>query len=99
MQTPDGFVIGAEGRFEPVDWWAAIINPSFPLRMAHMVAAAMLGTACPVAACGAWHLLRDARHPAARHMFSLAMWMLFVMAPCKSYWAICTVKTRAITSR
>ncbi|BBE78160.1 MULTISPECIES: cytochrome ubiquinol oxidase subunit I [Phytobacter] len=81
MQTPDGFVIGAEGRFEPVDWWAAIINPSFPLRMAHMVAAAMLGTACLVAACGAWHLLRDARHPAARHMFSLAMWMLFVMAP------------------
>ncbi|MBS6739184.1 MAG: cytochrome ubiquinol oxidase subunit I [Enterobacteriaceae bacterium] len=81
MQTPDGFVIGAEGRFEPVDWWAAIINPSFPWRMAHMVAAAMLGTACLVAACGAWHLLRDARHPAARHMFSLAMWMLVVMAP------------------
>ncbi|MFC6120939.1 cytochrome ubiquinol oxidase subunit I [Phytobacter sp. SCO41] len=81
MQTPDGFVIGTEGRFEPVDWWAAIINPSFPWRMAHMVAAAMLGTACLVAACGAWHLLRDARHPAARHMFSLAMWMLVVMAP------------------
>jgi cytochrome d ubiquinol oxidase subunit I len=81
MQTPDGFAIGAEGRFEPVDWWAAIINPSFPWRMAHMVAAAMLGTACLVAACGAWHLLRDARHPAARHMFSLAMWMLVVMAP------------------
>lgn len=81
MQTPDGFVIGAEGRFEPVDWWAAIINPSFPWRMAHMVAAAMLGTACLVAACGAWHLLRDARHPPARHMFSLAMWMLVVMAP------------------
>lgn len=81
MQTPDGFVITAEGRFQPVDWWAAIINPSFPWRMAHMVAAAMLGTACLVAACGAWHLLRDARHPAARHMFSLAMWMLVVMAP------------------
>lgn len=81
MQTPDGFLINAQGHFQPVDWWAAIINPSFPWRMAHMVAAAMLGTACLVAACGAWHLLRDARHPAARHMFSLAMWMLLVMAP------------------
>ncbi|MEN0582546.1 MULTISPECIES: cytochrome ubiquinol oxidase subunit I [unclassified Kosakonia] len=81
MQTPDGFTVAADGRFVPVDWWAAIINPSFPWRMAHMVVAAMLGTACLVAACGAWHLLREARHPAARQMFSLGLWMLVVMAP------------------
>ncbi|MCZ3382105.1 cytochrome ubiquinol oxidase subunit I [Kosakonia sp. SOY2] len=81
MQTPDGFAVAADGRFVPVDWWAAIINPSFPWRMAHMVVAAMLGTACLVAACGAWHLLREARHPAARQMFSLGLWMLVVMAP------------------
>lgn len=81
MQTPDGFAVVADGRFVPVDWWAAIINPSFPWRMAHMVVAAMLGTACLVAACGAWHLLREARHPAARQMFSLGLWMLVVMAP------------------
>jgi len=81
MQTPDGYLIGADGRFRPVDWWAVIINPSFPWRMAHMVVAALLGTACLVGACGAWHLLRDARHPAARHMFSIAMWTLLIMAP------------------
>ncbi len=81
MQTPDGFAVTADGRFVPVDWWAAIINPSFPWRMAHMVVAAMLGTACLVAACGAWHLLREARHPAARQMFSLGLWMLVIMAP------------------
>nr|WP_025263584.1 cytochrome ubiquinol oxidase subunit I [Kosakonia sacchari] len=81
MQTPDGFAVAADGRFVPVDWWAAIINPSFPWRMAHMVVAAMLGTACLVAACGAWHLLREARHPAARQMFSLGLWMLVIMAP------------------
>ncbi|WOZ79351.1 cytochrome ubiquinol oxidase subunit I [Kosakonia sacchari] len=81
MQTPDGFAVVADGRFVPVDWWAAIVNPSFPWRMAHMVVAAMLGTACLVAACGAWHLLREARHPAARQMFSLGLWMLVVMAP------------------
>lgn len=81
MQTPDGYLTGADGRFIPVDWWAVIFNPSFPWRMGHMVVAAMLGTACLVAACGAWHLLREPRHPAARRMFSLAMWTLLVMAP------------------
>lgn len=81
MQTPDGVIQAADGRFIPVDWLAAIITPSFPWRMAHMVVAAMLGTACLVAACGAWHLLRDERHPAARQMFSLSLWLLVVMTP------------------
>lgn len=81
MQTPDGFTVAANGRFIPVDWWAAIFNPSFPWRMAHMTVAAMLGTACLVAACGAWHLLRDRKQLAARKMFSLGMWMLVILAP------------------
>lgn len=81
MQTPDGYTLAADGRFLPVDWWAAIFNPSFPWRLAHMTVAALLGTACLVAACGAWHLLRDARALPARKMFSLAMWMLVLLAP------------------
>ena len=81
MQTPDGYMLAADGRFLPVDWWAAIFNPSFPWRLAHMTVAALLGTACLVAACGAWHLLRDARALPARKMFSLAMWMLVLLAP------------------
>ncbi|KNC91031.1 cytochrome ubiquinol oxidase subunit I [Trabulsiella odontotermitis] len=81
MQTPAGFTLGADGRFIPVDWWAVIINPSFPWRMAHMTAAALLGTACLVAACGGWHLLRDPQQLAARKMFSLGLWMLLVLAP------------------
>jgi cytochrome d ubiquinol oxidase subunit I len=81
MQTPDGYTLAADGRFLPVDWWAAIFNPSFPWRLAHMTVAALLGTACLVAACGAWHLLREARALPARKMFSLAMWMLVLLAP------------------
>jgi len=81
MQTPDGYTLAADGRFLPVDWWAAIFNPSFPWRLAHMTVAALLGTACLVAACGAWHLLRDAHAVPARKMFSLAMWMLVLLAP------------------
>jgi cytochrome d ubiquinol oxidase subunit I len=34
-----------------------------------------------VGAVGAWHLLRDSRHPHARKMFSMAMWMAALVAP------------------
>ncbi|MGR4048014.1 cytochrome ubiquinol oxidase subunit I [Kosakonia cowanii] len=81
MQTPDGYTLAADGRFLPVDWWAAIFNPSFPWRLAHMTVAALLGTACLVTACGAWHLLRDARAVPARTMFSQGLWILVLLAP------------------
>jgi cytochrome d ubiquinol oxidase subunit I len=57
MQTPQGFEI-IDGRVVPVDWLQVIFNPSFPYRLAHMVAAAYLATALFVGASGAWHLLR-----------------------------------------
>ncbi|HET7409332.1 MAG TPA: cytochrome ubiquinol oxidase subunit I [Paracoccaceae bacterium] len=81
MQTPAGFEINADGQFVPVDWWAAIFNPSFPYRLTHMVIAAYLTTAFVVGAVGAWHLLGDRDHPAARTMFSMAMWMALLVAP------------------
>ncbi|MCW3845624.1 cytochrome ubiquinol oxidase subunit I [Sphingomonas sp. LB-2] len=62
MQTPAGFVIGANGQFLPGESWAAIIfNPSFPYRLVHTVIAAYLTTSLAVGAVGAWHLLK-ARH-------------------------------------
>jgi cytochrome d ubiquinol oxidase subunit I len=62
MQTPAGFVIGANGQFLPGPSWAAIIfNPSFPYRLIHTVIAAYLTTSLAVGAVGAWHLLK-ARH-------------------------------------
>ena len=82
MQTPTGYVIGADGQFLPGTSWAAIIfNPSFPFRLAHTVTAAYLTTALAVGATGAWHLLRDRENPRARKMFSMAMWMLTLVAP------------------
>ncbi|MDI7637432.1 cytochrome ubiquinol oxidase subunit I, partial [Cronobacter sakazakii] len=65
MQTPAGFIIGPDGRFQPVDWWAVIFNPSFPYRLIHMSIAALLATACLVAAVGAWHLLKHPQQPGA----------------------------------
>src|SRR5260370_37921859 len=56
MQTPQGFEI-IDGRVVPVDWLKVIFNPSFPYRLAHMVAAAYLATAPFVGGPGAWPLL------------------------------------------
>jgi cytochrome d ubiquinol oxidase subunit I len=81
MQTPAGYSIAANGQFMPESWRAIIFNPSFPYRLVHTVLAAYLTTAFVVAGVGAWHLLRDNRSPAARKMFSMAMWMAILVAP------------------
>jgi cytochrome bd ubiquinol oxidase subunit I len=81
MQTPQGHAINEVGQFVPVDWWAIVFNPSFPYRLVHMVLAAYLTTALVVGAVGGWHLLRDRANSGARTMFSMAMGMLFVVAP------------------
>src|SRR5258706_6717285 len=80
MQTPQGFEI-IDGRVVPGDWVQVIFNPSFPYRVAHMVAAAYLATALFVGASGAWHLLRRRDALAVRTMLSMATWMVLVVAP------------------
>ncbi len=86
MQTPAGYTMSPEGRFLPADWWAIIFNPSFHVRLPHMLMASYLSVAFTVGATGAWHLLRDrtagrAQNPAARLMFSMALWMATLVAP------------------
>lgn len=81
MQTPAGYSIAANGQFVPESWLAIIFNPSFPYRLVHTVLAAYLTTAFAVGGVGAWHLLRDKTSPAARTMFSMAMWMAVIVAP------------------
>jgi cytochrome bd ubiquinol oxidase subunit I len=80
MQTPQGYAI-IGGRIVPVDWVKAIFNPSFPYRLAHMTIAAYLATALFVGASGAWHLLKGRDTPVMRTMFSMAMWMVLIVAP------------------
>lgn len=80
MQTPQGFEI-INGRVVPTDWLQVIFNPSFPYRLAHMSVAAFLATALFVGASAAWHLLRGRDTPAIRQMFSMALWMMLIVAP------------------
>jgi cytochrome d ubiquinol oxidase subunit I len=80
MHTPQGVAI-VDGRFEPVDWWQIVFNPSFPYRLPHTVLGAYLTTAFIVGGVGAWHLLRDPGDAPSRKMFSMAMWMAAIVAP------------------
>jgi cytochrome bd ubiquinol oxidase subunit I len=82
MQTPAGWMLNQAGQFVPRGSWLAIIfNPSFPYRFVHTVIAAYLTTSLVVGGVGAWHLLKDRTNPAARTMFSMAMWMAALVAP------------------
>ncbi|EPF9726904.1 cytochrome ubiquinol oxidase subunit I [Vibrio fluvialis] len=80
MQTPQGIEI-VDGRVVPVDWFKIVFNPSFPYRLAHMALAAFLSTAFFVAASAAWHLLRGRKSTEVKKMFSMAMWMILLVAP------------------
>ena len=81
MQTPAGFSVGSDGRMLPTDYWQVIFNPSFFVRLPHMVLASYLCVAFVVSAVGAYHLLKDRSNQAARTMFSMAMWMALLVAP------------------
>ena len=81
MQTPVGYGINEVGQFVPEDWWQIVFNPSFPYRLVHMMLVAYLTTALVVGGVGGLHLLRDRANAPARWMFSMAMWMLVVVAP------------------
>ncbi|TVP09291.1 cytochrome ubiquinol oxidase subunit I [Shewanella sp. KCT] len=84
MQTPSGYEI-INGQVVPTDWFAVIFNPSFPYRLVHMGVAAFLSTAVFVGACAAWHLLKGNNTGPVKKMFSMAMWMLVLVAPIQAY--------------
>jgi cytochrome bd ubiquinol oxidase subunit I len=81
MQTPAGFGMNDAGQFIPLSWLAIIFNPSFPYRLVHTVLAAYLTTALFVGGVAAWHLIKYGQNAGGRKAFSMAMWMLVIVAP------------------
>ena len=81
MQTPAGYAINEVGQFIPEDWFAIVFNPSFPYRLVHMLLASYLTTAFVVCAVGAYHLIKAPHNPLAKTMFSMALWMIVIVAP------------------
>jgi cytochrome d ubiquinol oxidase subunit I len=81
MQTPAGFTIDANGRFQPADWMAAIFNPSLPYRFAHMVIAAYITGAFVVIGVSGFYLWQRRHLEFARAGFSIALWVALVLTP------------------
>ena len=80
MQTPQGFTI-ENGIVVPQDWFAIVFNPSFPYRFAHMAIAAFMVAALLVAGTSAWHLLKGRRDELVKKSFSMALWLILILAP------------------
>jgi len=80
MQTPAGYKL-VDGRFEPVDWFAIIFNPSFPYRLMHNVNAFYITTAFVVLGVGAWLIRRERAVEDARMMVRMALDLLIIIVP------------------
>nr|WP_227671558.1 cytochrome ubiquinol oxidase subunit I [Psychrobacter sp. 72-O-c] len=84
MQTPQGFMVGADGLLYPTNWLEIIFNPSFPYRYAHMMTAAFLTTAFVIGGVGAYYIQskKHAKHRQhGRVMLGMAMIMAIFVAP------------------
>jgi cytochrome d ubiquinol oxidase subunit I len=80
MQTPAGFEL-KDGVAFPTDWIAAIFNPSFPYRFAHMLNAAYLTTGFVVLAVGARYLIAGKFVEEGRTMMRMAIGLTAILAP------------------
>lgn len=85
MQTPQGFVIGEDGRLMPTNWLEIIFNPSFPYRFFHMVIAAYLTTAFVVGGVAAYYFLKNQFKSQAKIMLTMASIMAIFVTPIQIY--------------
>lgn len=84
MQTPQGYTI-ENGVVVPVDWLQVVFNPSFPYRLLHMSIGAFLASALFIASCAAWLLLKGQNTAPVRKMFSMALWLVLIIAPIQAF--------------
>jgi cytochrome bd ubiquinol oxidase subunit I len=81
MQTPAGFLLAADGRFDLVSWSEAIFTPSFPYRYAHMVTSAYIaGSFVVIGVCG-FYLWRRRHLEFASTGLSVALWAALILVP------------------
>lgn len=80
MQTPAGYTL-KNGVFYPANWWDVIFNPSFPVRLVHMVMAAFLTTAFMIGGISAYYLLRNRFVEKAELCLKAALVFVAIVAP------------------
>lgn len=84
MQTPAGYKWVGD-KFMVADFWTAIFNPSFPIRLSHMVAASFETSAFAVAGISAYFLLRNQHVDFYRKSLKIALVMAALFAPLQIY--------------
>ena len=84
MQTPDG-VVWEQGRLVVTDWWKVIVNPSWPVRLPHMLLASYLTGSFFVSGIGAWYLLRGRHTAFARRTVSMGLGFACVLIACQVF--------------
>lgn len=80
MQTPAGTAF-VNGRFEVLDWYAVIFNPSFGYRLSHMLLASFVTTGFVIAGVSAAILLKDKASVLGRLGLKHAVAALLVLTP------------------
>jgi len=80
MHTPAGYKV-VDGVFEAVDWFQIVFNPSFPVRLAHMVLAAFITTCFVIGGVSAAYLRRGRHVESARLMLKLAIGFAAIAVP------------------
>ncbi|RQZ17211.1 cytochrome ubiquinol oxidase subunit I [Burkholderia sp. Bp9031] len=74
MHTPAGVTFDAAAHaFHVVDRWRVIFNPSYLVRLPHMLLAAYLSASFFVAGVGAWYLLRRSHVAFAKRTLSMGL--------------------------
>jgi cytochrome bd ubiquinol oxidase subunit I len=81
MQTPVGFELAADGRVIDVDPVGAMLGPSTPVMVTHMLLAAYMATALGVAAVYAAGMLRGRRDAYHRRALTLGLVVGLSLAP------------------
>ncbi len=84
MQTPTGFHL-ADGKFMVTDFSSVIFNPSFVIRVSHMVMACFETSVFAVAGISAYFLLKGVDTPFYRRSMGVALLMAAIFAPVQVY--------------
>lgn len=84
MQTPPSLESGAieivDGVVVVKDWLAILFSASLPVRMVHMLTAALLTATLIIAGTAAWHMLKGNKNAAVKKMLSMSMVTLLIVA-------------------
>ncbi len=80
MHTPRGHEI-IDGVYHAVDWMQIVFNPSFPVRLVHMVLAAYLTTCFVIGGVSSVYLLRQRHQEGATLMLKLAVGFAAIAVP------------------